>query len=345
MTGFEPPLLDAIGRPLRSLRLSVTDRCNARCKYCMPEQDYAWLPKERVLSFEELRTLAALAVGSGVRSIRLTGGEPLLRNDLPTLVRMLSTIPNLEDLALTTNGILLAPIAESLRASGLARITVSLDTLKRERYASFTGTDQLSAVLKGLEAIRAAGFESTKINTVVLRGFNDDEISSMLDFARRERVELRFIEYMDVGGATAWASSQVVSSEEILERIRTSHGSVEILPARGSAPSQRYRTSEGVVFGVIASVTEPFCSACDRARITADGTLYTCLYGEIGTDLRRLLRQDGGEAELRRVFEDTWRLREDEGAVNRAQEPERSAWVSVDRLRKEPRLEMHTRGG
>ena len=311
----------------------------------MPESEYVWLPKERLLTFEELQTLARVAIGQGVESIRLTGGEPLLRSDLPALVQMLSDLGGLQDLALTTNGILLAPIAASLRKSGLKRLTLSLDTLDRDRYARFTGTDKLADVLAGLRASQSAGFESIKMNTVAIRGFNDDEILKMLRFAGREQVELRFIEYMDVGGATQWSSGDVLPASEILKVASKAFGGVETIPGRGSAPGQRYRLSNGQIFGVIASVTEPFCGNCDRARITADGTLFTCLYGEKGTDLRSILRGPTGASGVEDMLRHVWQNRRDQSAIERSQLANRHAWVSVERLRLEPRLEMHTRGG
>ncbi len=330
---------------MKSLRLSVTDRCNARCKYCMPEPEYIWLPKDKLLTFEEIRILALAAIAQGVTSIRLTGGEPLLRSDLPVLVGMLADLPGLEDLALTTNGILLAPMAEQLRRNGLQRITISIDTLEPKKYAAFAGVNKLDQALAGLRASQDAGFTEIKINTVVIRGFNDDELVDMLQFARREHTELRFIEYMDVGGATRWQTHNVLSASEILGQLSQILGPIEALPGRGSAPGQRYRTPQGQVFGVIASVTEPFCGACDRARITADGTLYTCLYGESGVDLRSILRGPAGIHGVEHILERTWSSRRDQGAVERTQINDRSAWVSIDRLRQEPRLEMHTRGG
>ena len=330
---------------MKSLRLSVTDRCNARCKYCMPEADYIWLPKDRLLTFEEIHLLASAAIGQGVTSIRLTGGEPLLRSELPKLVKMLAQLDGLEDLSLTTNGILLEPVAKKLRESGLNRITISIDTLRPDRYAAFAGVDQLAQALEGLRAAQTAGFDAIKVNTVAIRGFNDDEPVDMLRFARDENVELRFIEYMDVGGATRWKTANVLSAKELLAQLSRHLGPIEPLPGRGSAPSQRYRTQDGQVFGVIASVTEPFCGSCDRARITADGTLYTCLYGEDGVDLRTILRGPTGIRGIERELKSVWSNRRDQGAVDRTQIHDRSAWVSVDRLRQEPRLEMHTRGG
>src|SRR5262245_28617366 len=291
--------LDRFGRPLRNLRLSVTDRCNLRCAYCMPEEEYVWLPRADILSFEELGRLADVFLALGVEKIRLTGGEPLLRRDLAVLVGILAGKRGLADLALTTNGILLAEQAEGLKRAGLARLTVSLDTLRPERFQALTRRDELARVLAGIEGARAAGFTGTKLNSVVLRGVNDDELVELLAFARERALEVRFIEYMDVGGATGWSAAHVVSRAEMLARIERELGRVEPDPAHDpAAPAERYVLPDGTRFGIIASTTEPFCSACDRARLTADGLFYTCLYAPTGIDLRSALRAGAGRDEL-----------------------------------------------
>ncbi|HLE37637.1 MAG TPA: radical SAM protein, partial [Candidatus Acidoferrales bacterium] len=210
-----PALHDAFGRPLHSLRLSVTDRCNLRCQYCMPEEDYVWLPREDLLSFEETYHLAGIFTDLGVRKIRLTGGEPLLRRDLPRLVELLAAIPHLDELAMTTNGVLLAEHAPALRAAGLHRLTISLDTLRPDRFRALTGRDNLAAVLDGIRAAADAGFTGTKLDSVLLRGSNDDELFDLLEFGRHAGIEVRFLEYMDVAGATRWTLSQVFTRAEI----------------------------------------------------------------------------------------------------------------------------------
>ena len=219
-------ILDRFGRPLRSLRVSVTDRCNLRCHYCMPEPEYAWLPKDTLLSFEEIGTIADAFCDLGVDRVRLTGGEPLLRRDLTSLVRSLAARPAIRDLALTTNGVLLAAQAAALRAAGLHRITVSLDTLDRQRFRDMTRFDSLDAVLDGIAAAAAAGFDSLKIDTVVMRGVNDHELAALIDYGRPLGAEVRFIEYMDVGGATRWSPDAVVSRREMLEALGKYYGAI-----------------------------------------------------------------------------------------------------------------------
>ncbi|RMG17912.1 MAG: GTP 3',8-cyclase MoaA [Planctomycetota bacterium] len=333
---------DLLNRPLRSLRLSVTDRCNLRCRYCMPEAHYEWLPRENLLSFEELTAVVDAAAGLGADRVRLTGGEPLLRRDLPALLRRLAAVEGLRDLALTTNGLLLADLAAPLAAAGLRRITVSLDTLSPERYRALTGRDALPRVLAGLEAAAAAGFAELKLNTVVLAGQNDDELPSIVAFAKEIGAEPRFIEYMDVGGATSWTPGAVVSREGILRRLEAAFGPVEAL-AKTSAPAQRHRLLDGTVVGVIASTTDPFCARCDRARLTADGVLFTCLYARSGIPLRDALRRGEDPAALLRA---AWSRRTDRGAEERLRlGRSRLPLAPASALREDPHLEMHTRGG
>jgi len=338
------PTLDTLGRPLGSLRLSVTDRCNLRCLYCMPEESYAWLPREDILSFEETVLLADLFAEHGATKVRLTGGEPLLRRDLDTLVYSLAHRPWIEDLAITTNGVLLADQARALREAGLQRVTVSLDTLQADRFVAMTRRRDLHSVVRGLDAAAAAGFP-LKIDTVVVRGVNDDEVEDMLAFARERGAEIRFIEYMDVGGATGWSLDQVVSRDMILERIARVHGRVETLPGRGPAPAERYRLSDGTVFGVIASTTRPFCRACDRSRLTADGVWLLCLYATHGTDLRRPLRAGASLDTIREMITAVWHGRADRGAEERRSLPARGTFVPLATLKRDKHLEMHTRGG
>jgi cyclic pyranopterin phosphate synthase len=338
------PLTDLLGRPLRSLRISVTDRCNMRCRYCMPEQDYVWLPRESILSFEEIDRLAGIFAGLGVDKIRLTGGEPLLRHDLPTLVALLSRHPELRDIALTTNGILLARHVADLRAAGLSRVTVSLDTLRPERMSEFARSPRHAEVLQGISAARRAGF-GVKLNVVVIRGYNDDELFDLVDFGRSADAEVRFIEYMDVGGATDWSMSQVVSQREILEKLARQYGRIEPLANTDAAPAERFSLADGTVFGIIASTTAPFCRTCDRARLTADGTWFLCLYGENGVDLREALRTGSTDAEIAHRISLAWSTRTDRGAEVRAGSSERGALYQLESLRADPHREMHTRGG
>lgn len=335
---------DVLGRPLRNLRLSVTDRCNLRCAYCMPEEEYAWLPRGDLLSFEEIARLVDVFLSLGVDKVRLTGGEPLLRRDLDTLVALLASKAGLSDLALTTNGLLLAEQARPLREAGLRRVTVSLDTLRPERFRALTRRDGLEQVLAGIEAAGRAGFRDTKLDAVVLRGVNEDELDDLLSYGAAVGAEVRFIEYMDVPGATTWSREQVVPREEILERVAARRGAIRALP-RGSAPADRYRAADGTVFGIIASTTRPFCAACDRSRLTADGTWYLCLYAAGGLDLRGPLRAGASDDELRALLTRRWIARDDRGAERRLAEHERGPSPERQELKRDPRREMHTRGG
>ena len=336
---------DRLGRPLANLRLSVTDRCNLRCQYCMPERDYVWLPRADILTFEEIDTLVDVFTSLGTTKVRLTGGEPLLRKDLPDLLTLLARKPALTDLALTTNGILLADQVAALRAAGLPRITVSLDTLDPERFKALTRFDSLDAVLAGLDQAANAGFDSVKIDTVVIRGVNDDELAPMLEHGRRLRAEVRFIEYMDVGGATRWSIDDVVSRQDMLQRLATHYGTVTPVDENTAAPADRFTLPDGTVFGIISSTTEPFCRQCDRSRLTADGRWYRCLYAADGTDLREPLRAGMGAEGLRSLIAETWRARDDRGAEDRLTSEDRSRLIPVETLQDQPHLEMHTRGG
>ncbi len=342
-----PPVVDALRRPLGSLRISVTDRCNLRCRYCMPEADYVWLPRESILTFEEAERLARVFTGLGVSKVRLTGGEPLLRHDLSELVRLLAANPAIADLALTTNGLLLARHANALRAAGLDRVTVSLDTLRPERMQEFARSARHSDVLEGIAAARAAGFSRLKLNCVVIRGYNDDELTDLIEFGRAHDAQVRFIEYMDVGGATLWSMDQVVSQREILDRLSAHYGSIEPLaqPGDPAAPAERFALPDGTSFGIIASTTAPFCRSCDRSRLTADGTWFLCLYGAAGIDLREPLRTGASDAELADLVRRHWEARTDRGAEERRMAPERGALYQLSGLRADPHREMHTRGG
>ena len=311
----------------------------------MPEAEYAWLPRTSILTFEEIDRLVGICSGLGVTKVRLTGGEPLLRHDLATLVSLVARRDPITDIALTTNGVLLARQVEGLKEAGLRRVTVSLDTLRPERLEAFARSSRHGDVIAGIEAARTAGFASTKVNTVVIRGYNDDEVVDLLEFSRARGIEARFIEYMDVGGATGWSMDQVVSQRAILDLIARRHGPVEPIRETQWAPAERFRLRDGTVFGVIASTTAPFCGTCDRARLTADGTFLLCLYGEAGLDLRELLRDGSSDADLADRIASVWRARTDRGAYERSRLADRGVLHRIESLRADPRREMHTRGG
>lgn len=338
-------LTDTLDRPLRSLRISVTDRCNLRCRYCMPEKNYIWLPREALLTFEEIVTLVDVFADLGVTDIRLTGGEPLLRRNVDQLIALLAAKPSIRDIALTTNAVLLADQAARLRAAGLSRVTISIDSLRPDRFLAMTGSEDLARTLAGIAAASSAGFRGTKFNAVIVRNVNDDELGDLIAFARRNDGELRFIEYMDVGGATHWNATHVVSRTEMLDKLRDQHGHIEPIAERGSAPAQRFRLPDGNTFGIIASTTLPFCRTCDRARLTADGMLYLCLYATDGIDLRAMLRGGAGVHAIRDAIATAWRKRDDRGAELRRTIADRGPFVSLPQLRSDVHLEMHTRGG
>ncbi len=341
-------VFDQFKRPLGSLRISVTDRCNLRCAYCMPEEDYVWLKRDELLSFEEIARLARIFTKLGAGKVRLTGGEPLLRRDLDELIKQLTGDENLRDLALTTNGVFLAAQAETLRNAGLRRITVSLDTLQPERFRALTRRDNLQNVLEGIRAAGDADFERIKFNTVVVRDFNDDELSDILALARETNGEARFIEYMDVGGATRWTRRAVVSRDEILARLTKTFGRIEPLAGRGAMPAERYALADGTTFGIIASVTAPFCGDCDRSRLTVDGVWLLCLYTETGVNLREMLRGGKSIAEIASHIEEIWKTRIDRGAEERRAldfSGTRGSLYQIQDLRRNPHREMHTRGG
>ena len=339
--------LDSFGRPLGSVRISVTDRCNLRCQYCMPEEHYTWLPRELLLTFEEITRLARVFATLGGHKVRLTGGEPLLRRDLPQLVTLLREVPEIHEIALTTNGLLLAPHAAALKAAGLDRVTMSLDTLHAERMTAFARSGHHADALAGLDAVIAAGFADTKINAVVVRGYNDDELVAMVRFALAKGVEPRFIEYMDVGGATHWRGGDVVSRTDILAVLSAEFGAATPMPRDRdpAAPAERYQFADGTVVGIVASTTEPFCRNCDRARLTADGTFFLCLYAEHGLDLRAPLRAGASDAELAQLVASAWQARADRGAEVRVGLPGRGTLVPLEALRADLRREMHVRGG
>ncbi|HXG35685.1 MAG TPA: GTP 3',8-cyclase MoaA [Dehalococcoidia bacterium] len=309
--------LDRLQRPLHDLRISVTDRCNFRCVYCMPKEvfgrDYQFLRQPEVLTFEEITRLARIFVELGVRKVRITGGEPTVRRDLPRLVAMLASIEGLEDLTMTTNGSRLVQLAGPLKEAGLKRVTVSLDSLDDAVFRAMNDVDfPVSQVLQGIESARRAGLWPVKVNMVVKRGTNDHTI---VDFARHFKGSgyiVRFIEYMDVGATNGWSMQDVVSASEIIETIDRELP-LEPLPAQYPgevARRWRYRDGSGEI-GVIASVTQPFCGACTRARLSADGQLYTCLFASFGHDLRSLLRGGKSDAEILEAIRSIWSRRRD----------------------------------
>ncbi len=339
-----PGLADTRGRALRDLRISVTDRCNFRCPYCMPAEvfgrDFAFLPRELVLSFEEIARLAAIFVDLGVHKLRLTGGEPLSRRDLPVLVRYLAELRTVDggpvDLTLTTNGSALRALAGSLADAGLQRITVSLDSLDDEVFGRMNGVDfPVARVLDGIAAARSAGLAPIKVNTVIRRGMNEASILPLARWARDEGLILRFIEYMDVGHTNGWRLDDVVPAAEVLATI---DAEIPLEPAeagyRGEVAGRyRYRDGSGEV-GVIASVTRPFCGDCTRARLSADGSLYTCLFAVSGTDLKSPMRAGATDDELRDLVGVVWTRRTD-----RYSELRSAATAGL------PKVEMHALGG
>ena len=339
------PLADVHGRWLRNLRVSVTDRCNLRCGYCMPEEEYVWLPRADILHFGEIASLIDVFLDLGVDKVRLTGGEPLLRRDLPRLVQMLAAKPRIRDLAMTTNGVLLAEHASALKAAGLHRVTVSLDTLDPARFARLTNRSTHAQVLEGIASAPRAGFTGTKLDTVVIRGVNDDELAALIEFGKTIPAEVRFIEYMDVGGATRWSRDQVVGRSEMLASLERRYGRIEPIVETSTAPADRFRLPDGTSFGIIASTTAPFCADCDRSRLTADGLWYLCLYATRGIDLRGPFRGGAGPEELKALITGGWRARTDRGAEDRLAMVDRRPLVQIGGLRRDPHLEMHTRGG
>ncbi|SEQ08186.1 cyclic pyranopterin phosphate synthase [Solimonas aquatica] len=292
-------LIDQHGRRKRKLRISLTDRCNFRCSYCMPDHPQ-WLPKKQLLSFEEIVRVARLMIGQGISHIRLTGGEPLLRRDLVSCVAALHALRSegLEQLSMTSNASLLAPQAQALKAAGLDDLNISLDSIQPETFKRMTGRE-LAPVLQGIEAARAAGL-GVKINSVLLRKDNADQILPLIHWARGEGLELRFIEYMPLDMPGRWQRAQVVSEDEIIAAVAAQHR-VEALP-RSHDPATRYRIDGEYELGVISTVSKPFCASCDRLRLTATGELYTCLFAQSGTPLRELLRADAGDAQLLEII-------------------------------------------
>jgi cyclic pyranopterin phosphate synthase len=310
------PLLDTLNRPLRDLRISVTDRCNFRCVYCMPREmfgaDHQFLHRDQILTFEEITRLARIFVSHGVEKIRLTGGEPLVRKDFPQLLSMLSEIPNL-DLTLTTNGSLLAKHAQALKDAGLKRVTVSLDSLDNEIFKAMNDVDfPVEKVIEGMDAAAAVGLTPIKVNMVVKRGLNESSILPMARFFREKGYILRFIEYMDVGHSNGWRMDDVVSAKEIVKLINAEMPLEPVDPNYRGEVAERWRYKDGSgEIGVIASVTQAFCSTCNRARLSAEGSLYTCLFAVKGHDFRDLLRNGATDAEISEKITQVWGRRGD----------------------------------
>src|SRR5512132_544079 len=305
-------LTDAYNRPVKDLRISVTDRCNFRCTYCMPLDEYVWIDRHEILTFEEIARIARLFTGLGVEKIRITGGEPLVRKDLHRLIGMLSNLEGVDDLCLTTNASLLTEQIEDLAAAGLKRINVSIDTLDPEKFKQITKRGDLAKVLEGLFAAKKLGLHPIKINAVIERGTNEDDIIPLVEFSREHGFAMRFIEYMDVGNANNWISEKIVSKKEILERIAERYPLREVGRDRGSAPSVDYEFVDGRGdIGVIASVTEPFCSSCTRARLTADGKVVTCLFSAAGHDVKAMLRSGASDEEIIKLLSSIWIKRAD----------------------------------
>jgi GTP 3',8-cyclase len=310
--------IDIHKRPVRDLRISVTDRCNFRCSYCMPLDKYEWIDKKEILTFEEITRLASLFVGLGVEKIRLTGGEPLVRQNLDRLVGKLSAIQGLKDLCLTTNGALLGEKIQSLKLAGLRRINVSLDSLDPDKFRQITKRGDLDKVLEGIFAAKSHGLNPIKLNAVIERGVNDEDILPLVEFSRQHGFAMRFIEYMDVGNANNWTSEKLVPKKEMIAKIHSRYPLKEVGRAQGTAPSVDYEFVDGRGdIGVIASVTEPFCSSCTRVRVTADGKIVTCLFSETGHDVKALLRDGASDEEILKLLGSIWRTRTDRYSLDR----------------------------
>ena len=332
------PSLDRLQRPLRELRMSVIDRCNFRCTYCMPADSLngqgVFLPLEKLLTDHEIEDLVTAFAGLGVHKLRLTGGEPLLRPGLPALLEQLASIPGLEDIALTTNGVMLPRLADDLAAAGLSRITVSLDTLDRDVLDRMSGGKaRLEDILAGIAAAEAAGFERIKINTVVQRGVNDHTIMDLLDHFRGTPHRVRLIEFMDVGNSNHWSESDVVPNREWVERIEQQWPLSRVESSNPAETARRYEYRDGKgEIGFISSITQPFCGGCTRARVTADGIFYTCLFANRGTNLMPLVRHGQDPAELRRRIHEVWDGRSDRYSEERGQPGHDQRKVEMYRL-------------
>ncbi|UFJ42576.1 GTP 3',8-cyclase MoaA [Brevibacillus humidisoli] len=339
---MEKQTTDSLRRPLRDLRISVTDKCNFRCQYCMPAElfgsDYQFLPQDKLLRFEELTRLSGIFTSLGVEKIRITGGEPLLRRDLPRLISMLHEVEGVRDIAMTTNGSLLAKHAQALKQAGLGRVTVSLDSLDNARFKQINARGyQVETVLEGIEAAAAAGLP-VKINMVVQKGVNEQDILPMARYFRNKGHILRFIEYMDVGNSNGWRLDQVIPSRQIVQMIDAEMPLEPVDPNYYGEVATRYRyRGTGAEIGLISSVTQAFCATCTRARLSAEGKLYTCLFASTGVDLREPLREGATDRELRELITGIWRERADRYSEERLQ--------NTDGLTKRKKVEMSHIGG
>lgn len=331
---------DSLERPLQDLRISVIDRCNFRCTYCMPAEvfgpDYAFLQEELLLTFDEIERLARLFISMGVNKIRLTGGEPLLRKDLPKLIARLAKLEGLKDIGLTTNGIHLAKQAKALKEAGLKRVNISLDAIEDHVFKKINGRNvSTKPVLKGIEAAKAAGLE-VKVNMVVKKGMNDSQILPMARYFKEQEIQLRFIEFMDVGSTNGWNFEQVITKEQLIEKINGVYPIEPVKPHYFGEVAKLYRYAGSTAeVGFITSVSESFCSSCTRARISADGKFFTCLFGTKGTDLRTLLRENISDASLLKILQHTWRYRTDRYSDER----------TAESTNKRPKVEMSYIGG
>ncbi|MDM5190398.1 GTP 3',8-cyclase MoaA [Bacillus sp. DX4.1] len=331
---------DSLQRPLQDLRISVIDRCNFRCTYCMPAEvfgpEYAFLQEEFLLTFDEIERLAKLFVSMGVKKIRLTGGEPLLRKDLTQLIERLVKIEGLTDIGLTTNGIHLTKQAKALKEAGLQRVNVSLDAIEDDVFRKINGRNiSTKPVLKGIAAAKAAGLE-VKVNMVVKKGMNDSQILPMAAYFKEQEISLRFIEFMDVGSTNGWNFEQVITKQELIEKIGRVYPIEPAEPHYFGEVAKRYRyVGSDVEVGFITSVSESFCSSCTRARLSADGKFYTCLFATKGTDLRTLLREDISDSDLLKIVQDVWRYRKDRYSDERTEETAKNR----------PKIEMSYIGG
>ena len=334
---------DRLARPLRDLRISVMDRCNFRCPYCMPRErfheHYAFLKTAERLSFEEILRLTRLFVPMGVRKLRITGGEPLLRVNLPDLIADLNAIEGVEDIALTTNGVLLAKHAYELKAAGLARVTISLDSLDQDVFARMNGGfGKVGEVLDGIEHAQAAGLGPVKINAVIQRGVNEDSVLPLVERFRGTGITVRFIEYMDVGNRNDWREQLVVPSRDLQARIHARWPLHAVRPDHVGEVARRYAFDDGQgEVGFISSVTQPFCGTCSRARLSSDGAFYTCLFAQSGTDLRGPLRAGADDDDLTRIIRNTWSHREDRYSEQRM--------ILRARAQSGPKVEMNYIGG
>ena len=335
-------LVDGYKRPIKDLRISVTDRCNFRCVYCMPHDEYEWIDKKEILTFEEISRLARLFARLGVDKIRLTGGEPLMRRNLELLIAQLSSIERIKDICVTTNGSLLADKVAAFKAAGLKRINVSVDTLKPEKFKEICKRGDLDKVLEGLFAAQKQGLHPIKVNAVIERGVNDDDIVELVEFSRQHGFFMRFIEYMDVGNTNSWTSEKLVSKKEIVEKINARFPLKEVGRENGSAPAVDYEFVDGRgEVGIVASVTEPFCSTCNRARLTADGKLVTCLFSSVGHDLKALLRGGSSDEEILNFITGIWQVRKDRYSSERLEALQSSTYDPKQRKK----IEMITLGG